>query len=198
MKRYKKKIIKLASSELFLSLFDLFISTQKVSPVYSFRRPVYKYLEKRERERANVFQKIRYWQRQGYIDSFVKGKEKYIELTKKGRKHLSRLSLRKIKIKRPKKWDGKWRVVIFDVPEKQQYQRDVIRSKLKSLGFQRIQKSVYVYPFECTKEIEVISKRLYIERYVLILISEIIQGEKKIINRYVKRGFLNKADLLKK
>jgi len=195
MKRHQKEIIKLASKELFLLFFDIFISSQKFSPSYGYRRLANKYLEKRNYDQKIVYQKIKYWQRQGYINSFVGKKEKYIELTKKGRRYLFRLSLSKIKIKRPKRWDGKWRVVIFDIPEKLRHQRDIIRDKLISLGFRRIQMSVYVYPFECTREVRTISKRLFIDRCVLIMISEIIQGEKKIIDDYLRHGILNKSDL---
>jgi DNA-binding transcriptional regulator PaaX len=34
-----------------------------------------------------------------------------------------------------KKWDGKWRVLIFDIPETRRFDRDNIRRALISIGF---------------------------------------------------------------
>lgn len=49
-----------------------------------------------------------------------------------------------------KRWDKKWRILIFDIPETIRWRRDVFREKLKSLGFGRVQQSVWVsaHPFE--------------------------------------------------
>ena len=44
------------------------------------------------------------------------------------------------------KWDGKWRMIVFDVPEKKRRHRDELRSMLKAIGFKEFQKSVWVYP----------------------------------------------------
>lgn len=40
-------------------------------------------------------------------------------------------------------WDGKWRVVIWDIPEKRRMARDLLRYKLKQLGFSQLQKSIW-------------------------------------------------------
>lgn len=176
-------------------MFDLFVLSQKFSPSYSFRRSASEYLRKRNYDREDFFKKAKYWERRGYINYFVEGKERYLELTKKGKKYLRKKPWDDIKIKRPQKWDGKWRIIIFDIPEKMRHQRNVIRDKLKALDFYKIQLSVYVYPFECSKEVREISKRLFVEDDVLIMISEIIQGEKRIIDHYFRRGILKKSDL---
>lgn len=77
----------------------------------------------------------------------------------------------KIKIKKPEKWDGKWRLVIFDIPESKKGARDSFRQKLKGLGFHELQKSVFVHPFECGDEIdfliEVFELRPYVKQAVL-------------------------------
>lgn len=48
------------------------------------------------------------------------------------------------------KWDGKWRIVIWDIPEKRRLARDLLRFKLKQLGFKQWQKSVWVSKVNCT------------------------------------------------
>src|SRR5688500_8289137 len=44
-------------------------------------------------------------------------------------------------------WDGKWRFLIFDIPEKLKHGRDALRNKIKELGFHELQKSVFVFPY---------------------------------------------------
>ena len=51
-----------------------------------------------------------------------------------------------------KPWDGLWRIVIFDIEEKEKHIRDLIRRKLKSLGFAMWQESVYLTPHPIAEE----------------------------------------------
>jgi len=196
MKKWKKQIIRLVTKEALLSIFDLMTPFFQAS--YMYRQSVNKYLEKRSIDRSQFLDKIRYWQRKGYITSFVENKERYIELTKKGLKVLKETDIGRIKIKKPKNWDGKWRIVIFDIPESQRDSRDILRAKLKQMGFLQVQKSVYVFPFECTQEIHELVNRLYIKKSVIISIAEIIEGEKRIIERFFDLGVLNKNHLKNK
>ena len=59
-----------------------------------------------------------------------------------------------ISIKPMKKWDERWRLVIFDIPEKFKKARDALALTLKRIGFHRLQKSVFIHPFECKDEID--------------------------------------------
>ncbi len=43
-------------------------------------------------------------------------------------------------------WDGRWRIVFFDVPETKRPIRDYIRSVLKRLGFKEFQRSMWISP----------------------------------------------------
>lgn len=189
------EIIKLSTKELLLSLVDLATPFFLASSIY--HQSTKKYLRKRSIDRATFFERISYLKRQGYIKVFTKNKEKYIELTPKGIKHTANLFLEDIVVERKKIWDKKWRVVIFDIPEKIKQNRDVFRQKLNELKFIQIQKSVYVYPFECTPEITTISQILNITKYVTIMISEIIQGEEKILELFLDNEVLQKRDLRK-
>ncbi|TSC91246.1 MAG: phenylacetic acid degradation operon negative regulatory protein [Parcubacteria group bacterium Gr01-1014_2] len=106
--------------------------------------------------------------------SFIKkvGSGSY-KLTKKGIKRINfskffRLSLDK------KEKDGLWRVVIFDIPEKQKVKRDLLRQKLKELDFKMIQKSVFVSPYICEKEILELCKILGLKKEVSILTTKTI------------------------
>jgi DNA-binding transcriptional regulator PaaX len=85
-------------------------------------------------------------QRQGWIKYEYKEAKRILKLTRKG--ELEAL-LQKSKIVGPvREWDGKWRMVVFDIPENTREIRTKLRGLLKSFGFKALQASVYVYPFE--------------------------------------------------
>lgn len=97
-----------------------------------------------------------YLKKRGYINIISKNKQIYIYLTKEGKKMAGKYQINDLKIKKPKKWDERWRLIIFDIPNKQKVKREAFRGKLKELGFRPLQKSVWVYPYECQKEIKLL------------------------------------------
>ena len=89
-----------------------------------------------------------------------------IIISEKGKRKVLEFNIDKIRIKKPIKWDEKWRIVMFDVPEKKRSERNVLRNKLKEIGFQEIQKSVFVHPYPCFDEIDFIVEYFKIRRFV--------------------------------
>lgn len=73
------------------------------------------------------------------------------------------------------KWDGKWRFIIWDIPEKRKSVRNLLRSKLKQLGFQQFQKSVWGSKKNCTKILREFIKQIGIEDWVMVIESENIK-----------------------
>ncbi|KKS96406.1 MAG: Transcriptional regulator, PaaX family [Candidatus Giovannonibacteria bacterium GW2011_GWA1_43_15] len=92
-----------------------------------------------------------------------------IILTEQGIKKALRYNIDTISIKEPKKWDGKWRLVIFDIPEKMKKAREALRDKLRKLGFYQLQKSVFVFPFVCHDEINFIVEFFELRPHVRIM-----------------------------
>lgn len=101
----------------------------------------------------NTFYQLR---KEGCIEIKKRNHQIYIALTEKGRKKAGWFQIDSLKIKKPKKWDGKWRLVIFDISQLQRLKRNAFRGKLKELGFYPLQKSVWVIPYECKDEIELL------------------------------------------
>lgn len=110
-----------------------------------------------------------------------------VRITKKGESKLKSFSIDILEIKKPKKWDGKWRVVMFDLPIKYKKVRDSFRFKLKQIGFIQLQKSVWVYPYPCTDELLFIADYYKVEKYIEILIVEEILNDKKLLNIFSLR-----------
>ena len=102
-----------------------------------------------------------------------------IKLTNKGRKRILEMSLDSLKIKKLPKWDGKWRIVVFDIPVKQNPGREALRKKMKNLGFKQLQKSVWIIPWECEDEMLFIAEMYKVEKYVEIITADNILHEKE-------------------
>lgn len=79
------------------------------------------------------------------------GKRVIFELTDEGRTEADKIKL-KLEMAKRKRWDGKWRIIIFDVPEKIRGKRDLLRKELIEFGFMQLQKSVWAYPYALPKE----------------------------------------------
>ena len=94
-------------------------------------------------------------------------------LTRKGKMRVLTYHFSSMKIQQGK-WDGNWRLVIFDIPEKIRSGRDALRHKLSALGFYELQKSVFIFPFECRNEVEFIIEYFNLRKHVRYgIISEI-------------------------
>lgn len=106
-----------------------------------------------------------------------------IEITEKGKRRLLEYDFENIQL-RARKRDGKWRLIIFDIPEAQKSNRDVFRRKLLQLGFIRLQDSVFVSAFPCKNEIDFLCNFLEISDYVtLTTLDKIERGEQLIFKR---------------
>lgn len=107
-----------------------------------------------------------------------------IEITDKGKKRLLEYDFANIQLKSQKR-DGKWRLVIFDIPEDKKSAREIFRRKLLQLGLVRLQDSVFVSAYPCKKEIDFLCHFLGISDYVtLASLNEIERGEKLIFRKY--------------
>ena len=79
------------------------------------------------------------------------GRKLIFALTEAGEREASKIKL-KLRMAKPKRWDGKWRIIIFDVPEKLRGKRDLLRKELNNFGFTQLQRSVWAYPYPLPKE----------------------------------------------
>ncbi len=96
--------------------------------------------------------------RQGLINIEKQGPQIYISLTEEGKKKAGFLQINDLKINRPQRWDNKWRIVIFDIAQLKKLYREAFRGKLKELGFFRLQKSVWIYPYDCRSEMNILKE----------------------------------------
>ena len=109
--------------------------------------------------------------------------ETIIKITKKGEERVLKYKFHNLVISKPKKWDRIWRIVIFDIPNRKTLARNALREKLREFGFYKIQKSVFIYPYECENEIEFIKAIFDIQAYVIMIRAKEIDNE-EFLRRY--------------
>lgn len=97
---------------------------------------------------------------------------------------LSEEKIWSLTIPRPKQWDGKWRMVLFDIPAKKAKQRNSFRARLKELGLILYQNSVWVYPYPLEKTIRMISDFYMISDCVLFAVAEKLNNGENLARRF--------------
>jgi|SRR3989344_4259845 len=95
------------------------------------------------------------------------------QLTSTGKIWLKKSTLKYFKL-RYKKWDKKWRIIVFDIPEELRRKRARFRTRLKWLGCVMLQESVFVFPYPCEEELSDIAKDLKVEDYIDVILAESI------------------------
>jgi len=111
---------------------------------------------------------------------YLKKAGNFLEITKDGRKFLNQTNFHYTEIKKPKKWDKKWRVLIFDIPEKRKNLREKLRNTLNHIGFIRLQDSVWVYPYNCEDLIALLKSDFHLGKDLLYLIVDHIENDKSL------------------
>jgi len=112
----------------------------------------------------------------------LENKNGQLKITQGGKRYLFRyLSLGDNKeLNKNKKWDGKWRVLIFDISETRRFDRTNIRQALISIGFMRLQDSVWIYPYSCENIISLLKAETETQGDVLYMIVEALENDESI------------------
>lgn len=118
---------------------------------------------------------------QGYVTFEKLNDKSYARITDTGRKKLVfELEKNKLDLSKKRHWNGRWRVIIFDVPERRRKTRDRLRMLMQQLGFVRLQDSVWVFPYDCEEFIALLKAELKIGAAVLYMVVEEIENDKHL------------------
>ena len=118
----------------------------------------------------------------GDVQIEQKGKDRRYRLAPSGARKLARLQFKDYRPSRFQKWDGKFRVVCFDIPETEQYTRRLFQTKLSELGFYQLQNSVFVTPYNCREFIELADRAFGLQKYVRVIRADTIDNEQHLLN----------------
>src|SRR3989344_6601962 len=134
--------------------------------------------------RFYITKRIHFLEGQGLIEFKKKNSKTFVRLTDKGKERVLKYQLGELKIKKPKWWDGKWRVIIFDIKEYKRHLRDELRAELISLGFKRVQNSVWVHPYDCEEVITLLKSHFNLGKEVLYMKVNELEND-----RWLKKEF---------
>jgi phenylacetic acid degradation operon negative regulatory protein len=152
--------------------------------LYQLMRGYLKYRKYKSYNKKQIQNSIAYLKRKKFVAYENKSGKVYLVLTKLGKIHLTDLEFENIKIQKPIKWDNKWRVLLFDIPEHKAAERQVFRLKLREMGFFHFQRSVFVLPYPCEKEIKKIIKHLEIQKYVHLITGQRFPNDKLLKKKF--------------
>ena len=118
---------------------------------------------------------------QGRIAFEVRDGKRYARITESGRRVLA-IEQEKAKLNGTKKrrWNKRWRVIIFDIPERRRRTRDRLRNVMQEVGFMHLQDSVWVFPYDCEEFIALLKAELKIGSAILYMVVEHIENDKHL------------------
>ncbi|MCR4333909.1 MAG: hypothetical protein NUV60_02780 [Patescibacteria group bacterium] len=113
-----------------------------------------------------------------------KNGKKFLRITPKGCKALVFEQTKIALSNQKKKWDGRWRMIAFDIPERRRGVRYRLRVVMCEIGFVRLQDSVWVYPYDCEDFIALLKAELKIGKDVLYAIADTIEHDKNLRRQF--------------
>lgn len=135
----------------------------------------------------SIHRSVNRLQRRGFVTVNGRGVTRQIELTEEGRLYADLLSTLPLKLTKPVRWDRKWRLMVFDIPERHREVRDVLRAKIRELGFVQLQKSVFITPWPCKEIVEQIQKIYRADQYIRYIEAVTFDGEEAFRERFKVR-----------
>ena len=169
-------------------LFTLFLGAAVVAPggVAGTLKVIEEIIEGKKvplYEQNQIDRALRYLKSRKLIHIQMQYQKEVFSLTKLGYFRTKKL-LKSFCIQKPKKWDGKWRMVVFDIPVSKKNTADLFRNQLKNLGLANLQKSIWIHPYDCRDQVYYLAGNLFIKPYVRYIVAEEVTGEQDLKNRF--------------
>jgi len=102
-----------------------------------------------------------------------------VSLTDKGKLRALNMKFRRLSRKK-EIWDGKWRLIAFDIPDELKKGRNALRYRAQVAGFYELQESLFVYPYDCEKEIKDFVRLFKLEKFVRFVLADFIDNQEEL------------------
>jgi len=116
-------------------------------------------------------------QKEKLVEVKEENNQTVIALSKNGKRKILKYSLENLSIDKPKKWDGKWRLIMYDVDRQRNALRDLFRDTLKGLGLFQLQESVWLYPYPCEDHIAFLREYYGVGNEVIYVIANKLEDD---------------------
>ncbi|MBI4054053.1 MAG: hypothetical protein HY397_01850 [Candidatus Doudnabacteria bacterium] len=141
-------------------------------------------------KKQKITQTFYYLKRSGLIRFKPDGNDWILCLTDLGKKRFSKLSLDLLSVPKAKHWNGRWWLVAADIPTKSHRPgADLLRNKLRQMGFYSLQRTIWLHPFDPRKEIEYITRAFEINNFVTVMeVARIDREDEQKIKSHFKQS----------
>ncbi len=117
--------------------------------------------------------------RQGYVSVGVLDNEKVFKITEKGKERLKAAQVSEDGLSIPDRWDGRWYLITFDIPEKKKVARNQLIITLKKHGFINYTKGLWLIPYNPSKLVVSLRKQLGLKSEIKLIVAQAIDNESK-------------------
>ena len=159
---FSRKILKILSEKPVSSLSEL---SERIVPRTATKVPVYA-----------INRSLKGLKEAGLVENLSSDRTKYTRLTNEGKKKANSLKLESDSAILDPKWDGKWRIILLDLPESRKNERDSLRYLLKKAGFVCLKNSAWISPYPFEHLFENIKKDLGFTTEIIILTTDTIDS----------------------
>jgi phenylacetic acid degradation operon negative regulatory protein len=160
---FSRKILRILSEKPAISLPEL---VKRINPSDGTKKPVYA-----------ITRSLKSLTESGFVDSVSSGQNDYARLTKSGRVKANSYKLEaKSSLVNPA-WDGKWRIILLDLPESRKNEREALRYLLKKAGFVLLKNSAWISPYPFEHLFTNIKKDLGLSTEIMIIVTETLDSE---------------------
>jgi DNA-binding transcriptional regulator PaaX len=150
-------------------LYGFFLSARSTSRMFRLARERATFRYRRKRAVARLIER-----------ELIRKRGEKLTITSAGTSALGELVDKTRELLGTRKWDRKWRVVAFDIPEHLTSLRDKVRRILKETGFVKLQQSIWVFPHECKELVTLIKEESRLAPHILYGVLESIEGEDRL------------------
>lgn len=157
----------------------------QVLPIF-YKKRGYRHRPTDEEIRQKLSKSFYYLKRSGYIRMKMEKGELKMWLTSLGKKKTTKLNFQRLIVARPKHWNRKWWQVAADIPtEDYKNAADMLRWKLKEMKFYPLQRTLWLYPFDPRKELDLIIRHYGIEKFVTVMeINRLDKSDERMVKSY--------------
>lgn len=181
--RVKKKVRRQIQETVLVSLyFAAGVSLAVMAPnAMRLLKYVERFVGPEPRLRRRMSQAISRLCDRGLIARVPTKKGTMLRLTPEGRAFATSLENSSLFVKkRTRKWDGKWRLITFDIWERRRTVRNRLRELLRRNGFCKIQNSLWVFPYECEELHVFLRTHLHLGWGVLYIVADEIEHDEAL------------------
>ena len=170
---FSRKILKILAEKQAISVPEL---AEKINPSPASKKPVYA-----------LSRSLKGLIDAGLVENIEGSQSNFARLTKDGKKKAHSLSLENENALLNPNWDGKWRIVLLDLPESRKAERESLRYLLKKAGFVCLKNSAWVSPYPFEFLFENIKKDLGLSTEIMIIVTEKIdQATEEYFSKLLK------------